>query len=104
MYQRITFFYSKHYLHLLMPTLEELANQGSIMNTHRNVAASSRPSLNAGLSWRRSPFLNQCTMCFPEEHRAVGGFTVGVAGAVTGDACVCALGAGSVSAAADIFT
>lgn len=81
-----------------MPTLEELANQGSIINTHRNVTAPFKPSLRAGLSWRRNPFLNQCTVCFPVEHG------VASAGAGTSAACARALLVWSVSAAADITT
>lgn len=52
------------YLHLLMPTLEEPANQGSRMKTHLNVVAPLRPSRRDGLSCNRSPLRNQCTVCF----------------------------------------
>lgn len=52
------------YLHLLMPTLDELANHGSIMKTHLKVVASTSPSLRAGLSCNLRPFLNQWTVCF----------------------------------------
>lgn len=54
---------SSTHLHLLIPTFEDPANQGSRMNIHRNVAAFLKPALRDGLSWSRSPFLNQCTIC-----------------------------------------
>jgi hypothetical protein len=52
------------YRHLLIPTFDEPANQGSKMNTQRNVVADFNPSRKLGLSCKRSPFLNQCTVCF----------------------------------------
>jgi hypothetical protein len=52
------------YLHLLIPTFEDPANHGSRMNTQRNVVAHFNPSRKLGLSCKRSPFLNQCTVCF----------------------------------------
>lgn len=51
-----------HYLHLLIPTLEDPANQGSRMYTQRTVSAPWIESLSEGLSWRRKPFLNQWTV------------------------------------------
>lgn len=47
------------YLHLLIPTLDDPANQGSRMYTQRTVSAPRIDSLREGLSWSRKPFLNQ---------------------------------------------
>lgn len=55
--------FTNSYLHLLMPTLELPANQGSMMKTHRNVVASWMPRNNDGLSCSRRPFRNQWTTC-----------------------------------------
>lgn len=52
------------HLHLLIPTLDEPANHGSRINMHLKVTAFLRPARREGLSWRRRPFLNQCTKCF----------------------------------------
>lgn len=52
-----------HYRHLLIPTLEAPANQGSRMKTHLNVVAPFKPSLREGLSCKRNPLRNQCTIC-----------------------------------------
>lgn len=51
------------HLHLLMSTLDEPANQGSRMKTQRYVEQPLSPSLRLGLSCRRRPLRNQCTMC-----------------------------------------
>ena len=52
------------HLHLLVPTLEEPANQGSKMKMHRKVSHRRMPRNRAGLSLKRSPFRNQWTVCF----------------------------------------
>ena len=52
------------YLHLLVPTFEDPANQGSRMKIHLNVSHLLMPLSKAGLSLSLSPFLNQCTLCF----------------------------------------
>lgn len=46
-----------------MPTLEEPANHGSRMKMHRSVVAPRTPSCRLGLSCRRRPLRNQCTLC-----------------------------------------
>ncbi len=51
-------------LHLLVPTFDEPANQGSSMNTQRKVSQRRMPRNSAGLSLKRRPFRNQCTVCF----------------------------------------
>jgi len=52
------------YLHLLTPTFDEPANHGSKIKMHRKVVAPFKPSLKLGLSCRRRPLRNQCTVCF----------------------------------------
>ena len=47
------------YLHLLIPTLDDPANQGSRMYTQRTVSAPWMDFLSEGLSWSLKPFLNQ---------------------------------------------
>lgn len=94
------------YLHLLIPTFVELANQGSMMNTHRKVVAPRSPSRRAGLSCNRSPFRNQWTVCFAGTGR--GGRTRGAGGAGAANSGTAgrrvASVAGRVSGAADITT
>lgn len=71
------------HLHLLMPTLEEPANQGSRTKMHRRVVAPLRPASRLGLSCSLRPFRNQCTQCLA---RAGGGGSRAGGGGRRGDA------------------
>ena len=63
-----TFTYlTRSHLHLLVPTLEEPANQGSRMKMHLKVSHLLIPLNRAGLSLSLRPFLNQWTLCFLRE-------------------------------------
>lgn len=76
------------YLHRLIPTEEEAANQGSRMYTQRTQRAPRTAASSAGLSWSRSPLRNQCT----EEAPSTPAAGVGTAAAaVTTAAAITAL-------------